>query len=208
MMASTFPALAAVAVSSVANSGLGRMLRPVAPSFRIRDERSRDEAAREALLDRSFGPGRFTKTCERLRENRQPADELSFVAVDGATVVGTIRFWHVECGRKVALMLGPLAVDPAYRSAGIGRALIDHGLRRAAKLGHEGVILVGDAPYYARYGFTAAPVAKLVLPGPVDVARFLGLELVPGALAGASGRVVGSGLLVERRRREPLKLAA
>ncbi len=133
MMASTFPALAAVAVSSVANSGLGRMLRPVAPSFRIRDERPRDEAAREALLDRSFGPGRFTKTCERLRENRLPADGLSFVALDGATVVGTLRFWHVECGRKIALMLGPLAVDPAYRSAGIGRALIEHGLQRAAK---------------------------------------------------------------------------
>ena len=204
MMASTFPALAAVAVSSVANSGLGRRLRPVAPSFRIRDERPRDEAAR----DRSFGPGRFTKTCERLRENRLPADDLSFVALDGATVVGTLRFWHVECGRKVALMLGPLAVDPAYRSAGIGRALIEHGLKRAAKLGHEGVVLVGDAPYYARFGFEASLVAKLVLPGPVDVARFLGLELVPGALAGASGRVVGAGLLVERRGREPLRLAA
>ena len=194
MMASTFPALAAVAVSSVANSGLGRRLRPVAPSFRVRDERPRDEAAREALLDRSFGPGRFTKTCERLREGRLPADGLSF--------------WHVECGRKVALMLGPLAVDPSYRSAGIGRALIEHGLKRAAKLGHDSVILVGDAPYYGRFGFTASPVAQLVLPGPVDVARFLGLELVPGALAGISGRVVGAGLLVERRGREPLKLAA
>ncbi len=208
MMASTFPALAAVAVSSVANSGFGRMLRPVAPSFRIRDERPRDEAAREALLDRSFGPGRFTKTCERLRENRLPADGLSFVAVDGTTVVGTLRFWHVECGRKVALMLGPVAVDPATRSAGIGRALIEHGLKRAAKLGHDSVILVGDAPYYARFGFTASLTAKLALPGPVNVARFLGLELVPGALAGVSGRVVGAGLLVDRRGREPLRLAA
>ena len=208
MMSSTFPALAAVAVSSVANAGLGRMLRPVAPSVRIRDERPRDEAAREALLDRSFGPGRFTKTCERLREGRLPADGLSFVALDGATVVGTLRFWHVECGRKAALMLGPLAVDPATRSAGIGRALIEHGLRRAAKHGHDSVILVGDAPYYGRFGFAHAPVAKLVLPGPVDVERFLGLELVAGALAGASGRVVGAGLLVERRRREPMRLAA
>ena len=192
----------------MANSGLGRMLRPVAPNFRIRDERPRDEAAREALLDRSFGPGRFTKTCERLREGRLPAEGLSFVALDGATVVGTLRFWHVECGRKAALMLGPLAVDPATRSAGIGRALIEHGLRRAAKLGHDSVILVGDAPYYARFGFKAASAAKLVLPGPVDVERFLGLELVAGALAGVSGRVVGAGLLVDRRGREPLRLAA
>ena len=130
------------------------------------------------------------------------------MALDGATVVGTLRFWHVECGRKVALMLGPLAVDPATRSAGLGRALVEHGLKRAAKLGHDSVILVGDAPYYGRFGFTASPVSQLVLPGPVDVARFLGLELVPGALAGVSGRVVGAGLLVERRGREPLKLAA
>ena len=208
MMTSTFPALAAVAKSSVSSSGLGRILRPVAQSFRIRDERPRDEAARETLLDRSFGPARFTKTCERLREDRLPADGLSFVALDGAMVVGTLRFWHVECGRKAALMLGPLAVDPAYRSAGIGRAMIEHGLKRAAKLGHDGVILVGDAPYYARFGFTAAPVAKLVLPGPVDVARFLGLDLVVGGLADVSGRVVGAGLLVARRGWEPLRLAA
>ena len=130
------------------------------------------------------------------------------MAFDGAAVVGTLRFWHVECGRKVALMLGPLAVDPRHRSAGIGRALIEHGLKRAAKLGHDGVILVGDAPYYARFGFTASLVSKLVLPGPVDTARFLGLELVPGAFSGVSGRVVGAGLLVERRGREPLRLAA
>ncbi len=206
MVSQTLPALA-VAIASVANSGFG-LMRPGSVGFRIRDERPRDVEAREALLDRSFGPARFTKTSERLREGRLPADDLSFVALDGGRVIGTLRFWSVEAGRHASLMLGPLAVESACRSAGIGRALIEHGLKRARTLGHDSVMLVGDAPYYARFGFSAIPVSRLVLPGPVDPARFLGLELVPGALADASGRVVGAGLLVGRREPEPLRLAA
>ncbi|MGI3901005.1 MAG: GNAT family N-acetyltransferase [Janthinobacterium lividum] len=197
MVIRAFPAFTAAA-----------LLSPAAPAFRLRDERPRDEAAREALLDASFGPSRFAKTCERLREGRAPAEGLSLVALDGGAVVGTLRFWHVECGRMPALMLGPLAVASSHRSAGIGGALIAHGLRRAAKLGHGGVILVGDAPYYARFGFSRAPVEHLVLPGPVEQARFLGLELRPAALAGAEGRVVATGLIVERRGEEPLRRAA
>ncbi len=185
------------------------LLRAAAPAFRVRDERPRDEAAREALLDASFGPSRFAKTCERLREGRRAAEGLSLVAVDGTAVVGTLRFWHVECGRLPALMLGPLAVSASHRSAGIGGALVAQGLRRAAKIGHSGVILVGDAPYYARFGFGRAPVEHLVLPGPVDLSRFLGLDLRPGGLSGARGRVVASGLIVgERRGEEPLRRAA
>ena len=206
MVSHTLPALAA-AIASVANSGFG-LMRPGSAGFRVRDERPRDVEAREALLDRGFGPARFTKTSERLREGRLPAEGLSFVAVCGGAIVGTLRFWSIEAGRHPSLLLGPLAVESAYRSAGIGRALIEHGLMRAGKLGHGSVMLVGDAPYYARFGFSAAPVSRLVLPGPVDPARFLGLELVPGALAGASGRVVGAGLLVSRREPEPLRLAA
>ena len=202
MVFQAFPSLAAVAAS-----GLG-LLRPVAPGFRLRDERPRDAAARDALLDASFGPSRFAKTCERLREGRLAAEGLSLVAVDGAAVVGTLRFWHVECGRAPALMLGPLAVAASHRSAGIGGALIAHGLRRAAKLGHGGIMLVGDAAYYARFGFSNAPVAQLVLPGPVEPARFLGLELRPGGLAGARGRVAATGLIVDRRDGEPLRRAA
>ncbi len=199
MVIRAFPALAASSLL---------LLRPVARAFRLRDERPRDAAAREALLDASFGPSRFAKTCERLREGRLAAEGLSLVAVDGAAVVGTLRFWHVECGRTPALMLGPLAVAASHRSAGIGGALIALGLRRAAKLGHGGVILVGDAPYYARFGFARAPVEHLVLPGPVEQARFLGLDLRPGGLAGAQGRVVATGLIVDRRGEEPLRRAA
>ncbi len=197
MLIRSFPALAAAG-----------LLRAVAPAFRLRDERPRDAAAREALLDASFGPSRFSKTCERLREGRVAAEDLSLVAVDGTALVGTLRFWHVECGSSPALMLGPLAVATGHRSAGIGGALIVHGLRRATKLGHGGVVLVGDAPYYARFGFARAPVEHLVLPGPVDPSRFLGVELRPGGLAGARGRVVATGLIADRRSGEPLRRAA
>lgn len=186
-----------------------RSLPAVAGPVRLREERSGDVAAREALLDASFGAAaRLAKTCERLREGRRPAEGLSLVATHGTALVGTLRFWHVEAGNREALMLGPLAVDAAHRSAGIGRALIEHGLRRASRLGHEAVILVGDAPYYARFGFSRASTEGLVLPGPVDEARFLGLELVPGALAGARGRVVGTGVFVEARLEGEYRLAA
>ena len=101
-------------------------------------------------------------------------------------------------------MLGPLAVARRHRSAGIGRALIELGLRRARKLGHRAVILVGDAPYYERFGFSRQHTRGLTLPGPVDQDRFLGLELVPGALRGARGRVVGTGLFLTPEAATPL----
>ena len=202
MVIQAFPTLAAVA-----GIGLAR-LHPVASGFRIRDERARDVATRDALLDASFGPARFAKTCERLREGREAAEGLSFVAVHGGRIVGTLRFWHVECGRVPALMLGPLAVAASHRSAGIGGALIRHGLRRAAKRGHGGVMLVGDAPYYARFGFTRVAAERLVLPGPVDPERLLGLALRPRGFADAAGRVAATGRLLERRDGESLRRVA
>lgn len=169
---------------------------PAGP-VRLRDERADDLDAREALLDEAFGrAARLAKTCERLRVGRKPAEGLSFAATSGTALVGTLRFWHVEAGDREALMLGPLAVSRGQRSAGIGRTMIEHGLRRAVRLGHRSVILVGDAPYYHRFGFSRALTERLALPGPVDEARFLGLELVPGALAGARGRVVGTGVFM------------
>ena len=195
-------------VADASTTSLVRLVRPAPQGFRIRDEGPRDTLAREALLDASFGLARFAKTCERLREGRAAAEGLSFVAVDGARIVGTLRFWHVACGRAPALMLGPLAVADSHRAAGIGGALMRHGLARAADLGHGGVMLVGDAPYYARFGFSAAPIETLTLPGPVDRARFLGLALRPGGFAGAEGLVVATGLAVERRAEDPLRRAA
>jgi predicted N-acetyltransferase YhbS len=161
----------------------------------IRDEAPADVGAREALLDRSFGPARFGKTCERLREGRIAADGLSLVAegADGA-VIGTLRFWHVALGQgRPALMLGPLAVSAEARNEGLGARLMQAGLARAETLGHEAVILVGDEPYYRRFGFGLDATEKLVMPGPVERQRFLGLALKADAFAGAEGLVRATG---------------
>lgn len=166
----------------------------------IRSETPFDVKAREALLDAAFGEDRRAKTCERLREGRRPAEGLALVASEGRRVVGTIRFWSVDCGGVPALMLGPVAVAGDKRSAGIGAALIREGLAIARARGHAAVMLVGDAPYYARFGFSGEFTRGLDLPGPVDRNRFLALELVPGAMAGADGMVVATGERVGRRR--------
>jgi len=165
----------------------------------LRDERAGDVAARERLLDDSFGSARFEKTCERLREGRLAARSLALVARDGESLVGTLRFWHVEAGDAPALLLGPLAVAQSHRDLGLGAALMRMGLERAQSLGHEAVILVGDEPYYSRFGFAHAPMRGLDLPGWYDPARFLGLEFEPGALARATGMVVATGALERRR---------
>lgn len=165
----------------------------------IRDEIVTDVAARERLLDASFGPARFAKTCERLREGRAPADGLALSAWLGDELVGTIRFWHVQAGDRPALLLGPVAVDARFRSLGLGRRLIAEGLFRAVQRGHRAVILVGDAPYYERFGFSRALTRGLALPGPVEEERFLGLELAAGALDGATGLVRATGPRAPRR---------
>ncbi|MDB5640731.1 MAG: putative N-acetyltransferase YhbS [Hyphomicrobiales bacterium] len=179
----------------------------------IRDEAVVDVAARERLLDAAFGPARFAKTCERLREGRAPAQGLALAAYLGDELVGTIRFWHIQAGAgHAALLLGPVAVDARHRSLGIGRKLIAEGLFRAVQRGHKAVILVGDAAYYEPLGFSRAMTRGLALPGPVDEARFLGLELDPGALAGAEGLIVPTGPRAPRvapaLQAEPLRRAA
>jgi predicted N-acetyltransferase YhbS len=165
----------------------------------IREEMAQDFLAREALLDRSFGTGRWRKTCERLREGRLPAPGLAFSATKNRILVGTLRFWSVDAGGCDALMLGPVAVASCQRSQGLGGQMIRHGLLLAGALGHKAVILVGDAPYYERFGFSRAGAQALNLPGPVDPARFLALELQPGALAGATGLVRATGVLAESK---------
>lgn len=174
------------AVSRVAPNAFGA----VAP-FAMRDEAPGDVDAREALLDDAFGPARFLKTCQRLRDGSAPASGLALVATDDAgALIGTLRLWPVLAGGVDALLLGPLAVAAHSRALGVGRALIEESLARAESLGHRAVLLVGDAPYYARFGFERRFTERLTMPGPVERARFLGLELVEGALRGARGRVV------------------
>lgn len=159
----------------------------------IRDERAGDENAREDLLDSVFGAERHEKTCERVREGQAPAHGLSLIAEFDGRIVGTVRLWHVKAGERDALLLGPLAVARDCQSLGIGSRLMRAALNRAATQGHQAVILVGDAPYYERFGFARDLTQGLDLPGPVDRARFLALELMDGALAGASGMVVAAG---------------
>ena len=160
-------------------------------SLAIRDETPSDINAREALLDAAFGPARFLKTCQRLRDESAPAPGLALVATDGTgALIGTLRLWPVLAGGREALLLGPLAVAADSRSLGVGGALIRESLARAGDFGHCAVLLVGDAPYYERFGFARRFTERLTMPGPVERARFLGLELVEGALSGARGRVI------------------
>lgn len=165
----------------------------------IRHETASDVAAREALLDKAFGKARLRKTSERLREGRLPAEGLAFTALDAkGRVIGTVRLWHVIAGSAgPSLLLGPLAVDCRQQKKGIGRALMDHALNTARVLGHDSVLLVGDAPYYQRFGFEGGHTRSLHLPGPVERQRFLGLELTPGALDGAEGLVSAAGATAE-----------
>src|SRR6201994_386733 len=164
-----------------------------AAPFAIRAERASDVVAREALLDACFGPNRHTRTCQRLRDGRAPAEGLALSVVRQGRLVGTVRLWHVSAGGKPALMLGPLAVDADCRALGIGAALMAHALQAAEQRGHGAVILLGDAPYYARFGFSSAKTAELSLPGPFERDRLLGLELREGALDNAWGMVVAAG---------------
>lgn len=158
--------------------------------MRIIAEQPDHAAGIEDLLDLAFGADRAVKTVYRLRAGVSPVEDLCFVAVQGDAVEGTIRYWPVTiAGRAPALLLGPIAVAEHRRSEGLGGVLIRFSLNRAWALGHRIVLLVGDAPYYQRFGFSRSRTLGLTLPGPVDLDRFLGLELMPGALDGVVGAV-------------------
>jgi len=177
-----------------------------AAPFAIRAERTSDVVAREALLDACFGDNRHTRTCQRLRDGRAPAEGLAFSAVARGRLVGTVRLWHVSAGGVPALVLGPLAVGSAYRKLGVGAALMDHALAAARARGHRAVLLLGDAPYYTRFGFSADKAGELALPGSFERERLLALELQAGALDGAWGMIVPTGAsLLKRKAVRPKK---
>ena len=177
-----------------------------AAPFAIRAERTSDVVAREALLDACFGDNRYTRTCQRLRDGRAPAEGLAFSAVARGRLVGTVRLWHVSAGGIPALVLGPLAVGSAYRKLGVGAGLMDHALAAARARGHRAVLLLGDAPYYQRFGFSAEKARELALPGSFERERLLALELEAGALDGAWGMIVPTGAsLLKRKAARPKK---
>ena len=155
------------------------------------EQASAPQKEADALLDAAFGLDRRTKASYRLREGSRPVDGLSFTARTSAgRLVGVISFWPLVIapeGRE-ALLLGPLAVHPDVQSQGIGAALIERGLQAADAQGHDLIFLVGDAPYYERFGFApVVPHGRILLPGPFDPARLLFRARQAGALNSVQG---------------------
>jgi predicted N-acetyltransferase YhbS len=176
---------------------VGSAVRPLSVS----PETVADIPARDALLDRAMGPRWRKKSSEKLRKGRIPSEGLALVARDASgAVVGTVRLWDIAAGigGRRALLLGPLAVEPTLKSAGIGSTLMREAVAEATRLGHPAIILVGDAPYYARFGFSAGKTGMLAMPGPYEKHRLLALELAPGALDGAHGVIRPTGRKVKR----------
>jgi predicted N-acetyltransferase YhbS len=158
-------------------------------SLTIAPETPDDALAIERLHERTFGPGRFARTAFRIREGGAHLCDLSFTARIGTLLVGSVRLTPIRIGETKALMLGPLTVEPPFRSHGIGLALMRRALDEATAKGHRLVVLVGDAPYYARAGFKPIPKGRARMPGPVDPVRLLVAELVAGAFDGVSGPI-------------------
>jgi predicted N-acetyltransferase YhbS len=157
-------------------------------SFDIRPIDPADDAIVDALHEIAFGPGRFTRTAYRLREGVPPDPRLSFAAVAGGALVGSVWMTPIRIGARPALLLGPLAVRPDWSGRGVGRALVRRALDAARADEHKLVMLVGDLPYYGPLGFQQVAPGTITLPGPVDPARILVAPLAPDALDGVSGR--------------------
>ena len=156
-------------------------VRPVAPD---------DVAAIRDLHARAFGPGRFTRTAYRIREGTGDFSPFCRVCLLDGRLVAAVRFTPIVVGgRSGALLLGPLAVDPAFANRGHGRGLVAQALEDARSAGISLVVLVGDEPYYGKLGFRRIPYGKITLPGPVDPNRLLAAELVLGAFGTYTGIV-------------------
>ncbi len=158
-------------------------------SITILPETDDDALAIERLHERTFGPGRYARTAYRIREGIAHERMLSYTARVGTLLVGSLRLSPVRIGNAPALLLGPLTIEPPFRDRGVGLALMQRALADAKERGHKLMILVGDEPYYARVGFKRVPRGRVKMPGPVDPARLLVVELVEGAFEGVTGAV-------------------
>jgi len=155
----------------------------------LKAEQPEDLTLVEGLIDRAFGPGRFVKTAERLRERNTPRRDLSLVAWAGGEAVGCVRMWPIHIGETPAVLLGPFAVEDAWRSRGLGGQLIAAACAEAERAGVGIVLLVGDMSYFGKLGFEIVPPGGAVLPGPVDPRRVLWRAMRPGAVDGVRGPV-------------------
>lgn len=146
----------------------------------------------EALYDLCFAPGREALSSYRLRDDVPPVVGLSHVArdIDGI-LAGAIRFWPVQIAAQTALLLGPVAVHPTRQGEGLGGELIETSLMQAVQSGWDRVMLVGDAPYYSRFGFQKLP--GVIMPPPTNPERVLGRDLTDGAWDGVRGDVMRFG---------------
>jgi predicted N-acetyltransferase YhbS len=158
-------------------------------SLTILAETANDAQAIERLHERTFGPGRFTLSAYRIREHVDHVLDLSFTAWIGTLLVGSLRQLPITIGNTKALLLGPLTIEPPFRSRGVGRLLLERALADAKTKGHRLVLLVGDEAYYSRAGFKTVPQGRVMMPGPVDYSRLLVAELVDGAFEGVSGAI-------------------
>jgi predicted N-acetyltransferase YhbS len=151
-----------------------------------------DAAVADALIDRAFGPGRFAKTAERVREHAAFRPDLSVCARFDGVLVGAVRMWGVAVGGRPAVFLGPIAVEPAFRHHGVGAELVEHACAAAARAGETAVVLVGDLGLFAPLGFTVVPAGRVELGGPVDPRRLFWKALTPGALDEIGGVLTGA----------------
>lgn len=164
--------------------------RPV--TLQVLQERARDRDEVEALYDLAFAPGRSALSSYQLRDGVEPVAELCLLARDDYDVVaGAIRYWPIEIGEEAlpAVLLGPVAVHPTRQGEGLGALLILESLEIAEKLGWRRVVLIGDEPYYRRFGFRRSLAEGLRFPPPTNPNRILALALAPGAMDGVAGEV-------------------
>ena len=160
----------------------------------IRLQTPDDFPALKQLNEDTFGPGRFARTAFRVREGTAAEPRLNLCAVQDGAIIGAVQFTPVIIGGEAgALLLGPLIIEKTHNNQGHGLRLMLEGIARARALGYRLMILVGDLPYYARAGFSVAPYGRIILPGPVDPARLLYVELAPAALEAYRGPVRGLG---------------
>lgn len=155
--------------------------------FAYRLEEAADAASIEHLHEVTMGPGRFARAAFRLREGVPHDPDLSFVATAEGKVIATVRLTPITIGDRPALLLGPLAVDPAFAGRGAGKNLVRMSLKAARERGHAVVLLVGDEPYYGPLGFTRLAPEAITLPAPADPLRVLVAGLTEDALEGLHG---------------------
>jgi predicted N-acetyltransferase YhbS len=153
----------------------------------VRPEQPADAAAIEQLHDVAIGPIRFTRAAHFLRGQTPARPDLCFVIATHDKILGSVRQTQIKIGAQLAVLLGPLVVQPPLKGQGLGQELMKTAVQAARDHGDDAIILVGDEPYYRRFGFVRVPPGQIIMPAPVDENRILVLDLLGGLdLAGAA----------------------